>query len=363
MDKLIDMNVSLSRGDFHFHVDCQIAGGITGVFGPSGHGKSTFLHLIAGLVAPQSGKISIAGEVVVDVSKKICLPPSKRKVGIIFQDGRLFPHLSVLKNLRYGQKLLPARERILNFDDVVDILEIRDLLKKHPAQCSGGERQRIAIGRSLLCSPRLLLMDEPFSAVDVELRNQILPFIQRISHEFKIPMLVVSHDLPDLLKLTERLMLLRNGHCEGYGKYLDLLLDGKLAWETNSTGLLNVFNFIVHKNDPGFTLLKGKNGFGNVKLVHEPALSYVGVGQEVRVSLRAQDVALSLGHIDGSSVQNQLPGILRQVIQKGAQTLCFVDAGIPILSEITTASAKRLKLKPGTSVFCLFKSLSLSVEG
>lgn len=218
---MIEVDITLPRKNFNVVIHERFSDGITGIFGPSGSGKTSLLKAISGLALPKFGNISIGNRTIFNSEKKINLQVDKRNIGYVFQEGRLFPHMSVEKNLLYGMK--KHTDRKVNFNEVVELLNLRHLLKSKPSQISGGERQRTALGRSLLSSPDLLLLDEPFSAVDARLRNQILPFIIKIQQKVEIPILVVSHDLSDLLKLTNTLCIIEEGRCKGHGEYYDLL--------------------------------------------------------------------------------------------------------------------------------------------
>jgi molybdate transport system ATP-binding protein len=212
---MIDVNIVLERKHFNVEIAERFHNGITGIFGQSGAGKTSLLQAVAGLARPRGGCIVSDGRVLFDAARHINLPIEQRNVGYVFQEGRLFPHLTVEKNLRYGMK--KGRERRAVFDEVVALLKLDHLLGCRPRAISGGERQRTALGRALLSSPDMLLLDEPFSAVDMPLRRQILPFIRKVQQTFHLPTLVVSHDLPDLLKLTRTLCIIHEGRCIGHG--------------------------------------------------------------------------------------------------------------------------------------------------
>ncbi|GET26363.1 molybdenum ABC transporter ATP-binding protein [Prolixibacter sp. NT017] len=363
MKNVIEFQATLSRGQFQFDMKCVFGEGITGIYGPSGHGKTTLLQLISGLLSPDNGFIRIGDEVVLDKEKKIDIPSRNRKLGVVFQEGRLFPHLSVEENLRYGEKLLSKSQRHIQFDDVVSTLEIGHLLKKKPEQCSGGEQQRIAMGRALLRSPQLLLMDEPFSAVDVALREQILIYLVRIHRKYRIPMLVVSHDLPDILRLTDEILMVHDGRVEAFGKYLDLVLSRKMLPRSSGEGLLNVISLYVDEVDEerGITTLIGEKGEKKVKVHCEACNEGVALGREVKVSVPPGDIAISLHPVPEISIQNQLEGNIKRLLHENGQVVCLVDVGFPLLVELTRSSTERLRLEVGMKVFCLFKSMSVRV--
>lgn len=210
---MLELDVQWRRGEFSLQAVVATSSRVTGLCGPSGAGKSTLLALVAGLQKPDAGRIVLDGHVLVDTSRKIFIPPERRHVGLVFQDAQLFPHLSVEGNLLYGfNRLLPA-ERHFTLKDIVDLLEIGHLLQRGPRLLSGGEKQRVALGRALLYSPRLLLLDEPLSSLDSNRKQQILPFLLRIRDALDMPMLYVSHAPEEVAYLTHDVWYIRDGRC------------------------------------------------------------------------------------------------------------------------------------------------------
>lgn len=208
---LLDLDLQFRRGGHELRARARIDGGTTGICGPSGSGKSTLLALIAGLLRPQRGSIRFDGTALTDVEHHVFVPPWRRHFGLVFQDGQLFPHLSVRQNLLYGWQRLQPQERHFELGPVTQLLEIEGLLDRRTAQLSGGERSRVALGRALLYSPRLLLMDEPLSALDDRLKEQILPFLKRVRDETRIPMLYVTHSRAEVEYLAERVLRIDDG--------------------------------------------------------------------------------------------------------------------------------------------------------
>ncbi|GAB6143001.1 molybdenum ABC transporter ATP-binding protein [Desulfocicer niacini] len=217
---MIDISIQRRQGDFQ--VNAQFTGetsGVTALFGASGAGKTSIVNMVAGLTTPDAGHIVINDHRLFDSSKKINLAPEKRRIGYIFQDGRLFPHLSVKSNLIYGMKRVAVAQRYVKFDAVVELLGIAHLLERRPAKLSGGEKQRVAIGRGLLTSPAMLLMDEPLASLDYDRKQEVLPFIRRMCREFSLPILYVSHSRDEILTLASRVILLTAGHAVEAGSY------------------------------------------------------------------------------------------------------------------------------------------------
>lgn len=361
MKPFLEFDIQLQRNDFFLNIKAEIENGITGVYGPSGHGKTTLLNVISGLVKPASGYININGDTVFNSTQKINVPVKNRKAGYVFQDGRLFPHLSVKQNLKYGIK--KHTSGTITFDEVVEILNIEPLLHKRPSECSGGEKQRIAIGRSLLGGAQILMMDEPFSAVDVTLRNNIIPFLNRINRHFQIPMLIVSHDLPDLLSLTNNLLLLKNGRLKALGKFQNLILDESNVDVMKDAGLYNVFNLTAVEVYPykNMVLLKSNSHDFQVQALCQASVEKMRVGRKTKVLIRPEDVSIALQPIEAISLRNQIEGTIQKIFSKDGFWFCLVDAGEKILVEITELSGENMKLEPGKKVWCLFKSAALKI--
>ena len=211
---MLEFSFQHARGTFQLDVADTVPAGITGICGPSGSGKSTLLALLAGLVRPQAGRLVLDGETLVDTAGRVFVPAWQRRFGLVFQDGQLFPHMTVRRNLLYGFDRLAPAERSFTLDRVATLLEIGPLLERRPTLLSGGERQRVALGRALLYSPRLLLLDEPLSSLDERLKAQILPFLKRIEDETRIPMVYVTHAPAEVDYLADRVLRMRDGRFE-----------------------------------------------------------------------------------------------------------------------------------------------------
>lgn len=212
---MLSFDLQFARGGFELSASATVGPGVTGVYGPSGSGKSTLLALLAGLLAPSRGTVRLGERVLVDTATRRFVPAWDRHVGLVFQDGQLFPHLTVRQNLLFGQRRIAADRRRFDLDGVAGLLEITPLLDRRPTLLSGGERQRVALGRALLYSPQLLLLDEPLSSLDDRLKQQILPFLKRIRDETRIPMLYVTHAHSELDYLADRTMGMERGRLLG----------------------------------------------------------------------------------------------------------------------------------------------------
>lgn len=205
---LIDCHFQLQMGQFHIEPSFQSDAFVIGLFGASGSGKTSILHAIAGLNTPHSGLIKIQNQTWFDSNQKINLSTQKRHVGLVFQDAQLFPHKTVKQNLLFGLKHLAQQERHFEADYIIELLKLEHLLERMPIKLSGGEKQRVALGRALLYSPKLLLLDEPLSALDANHKAEIIPFFQKVKQEIKIPMIYVSHDIQEIKQLTETMWIL-----------------------------------------------------------------------------------------------------------------------------------------------------------
>jgi molybdate transport system ATP-binding protein len=221
---VLDIRVRRKQGNFTVDATFTVDKiGVTALFGSSGAGKTSIINMVAGLLQPDEGRIAINGHLLFDSVRGISVPPEKRRIGYVFQDGRLFPHLSVRSNLVYGLRRRSSAERYVKFDEVVKLLGVEHLLARRPARLSGGEKQRVAIGRALLTSPSLLLMDEPLASLDRARKAEVLPFIAELSREFAIPILYVSHAMDEITKLADNMVVLNSGRVAAAGPIEELM--------------------------------------------------------------------------------------------------------------------------------------------
>jgi molybdate transport system ATP-binding protein len=359
----LSIDIKWSRDNFQLDMQADFSDGITGIFGASGAGKSSLLQLIAGLEKIDEGQILIGDNVIARSETKQFTPSHKRRIGYVFQEGRLFPHMSVRQNLLFATKYVKTNNQQFSLNEIVELLEIKPLLNKLPRQLSGGEKQRVAIGRSLLSSPRLLLMDEPFSALDTSLRRQIIPFLIKINQKLKLPILVVSHDLPDLLSLSQQLLLVKDGRILAQGNYLDLIEKDLLIDIMEESGLTNMIPFkIEHIGKESFGLSNKTNTGQIINIKRSTPLNHFEIGDEINVSIRPEDIAIALHEVKDVSIRNQLEGTILQIIKHGNHTYCLVDVGFKLLVTITETSRQTLNLKQGGIVWCLFKSMALKTN-
>ena len=330
--------------------------GITALFGRSGSGKSTLVNLLAGLSLPDGGRIALNGETLFDGEKGINLPPEKRRIGYVFQESRLFPHMIVRKNLAYGMSLTPVGERFIDFDHVVGLLGIEHLLDRRPAKLSGGERQRVAIGRALLSSPRLLLMDEPLASLDATRKNGILPFIERLSDELALPIVYVSHDLNEVIRLADTMVLLSDGSVAAVGPVEDLTsrLDLYPLTGRYEAGAALSTTIAAHDKDFNLTTLAFAGREFKVPIIDLP------IGASLRLRVRARDISLSLTRHSNTSILNILEGVIEEMNETGpSQIEVRINVGAPIIARVTRRAAHDLDLKPGKTIFAMIKAIAI----
>ncbi|MEI7656508.1 MAG: molybdenum ABC transporter ATP-binding protein [Phycisphaerae bacterium] len=348
---MIDLKITARRNSaFSLDLSWRAASGdrVVGVHGPSGAGKTTLLHLIAGLLRPDAGRIEVGGTVLFDAAERIDLPVHRRRVAVVFQEHRLLPHLSVERNLRYAADGPESR-----FREIVDVLELGSLLDRVPSRLSGGESQRVALGRAMLSSPRLMLLDEPFASMDQSLRDQIMPFLRRLVDVAQIPVLCVSHDLPDLLRLTDRLLLLEAGRCVGSGAASALLQEPAARRLLRRHGFVSVVDGVVERGDPSPTIL-----VGDTRLT--VAAEGLVPGTRVRAIIKACDVALSLRPLEGVSIQNRWKARVARLARGEGGVFVELDAGFGLIAEVSEAAASDLALRDGSEVWCLVKARSIA---
>lgn len=329
------------------------AGGITVLFGRSGAGKTTLVNLLAGLDRPDQGRIVVQDRVLFDSDAGIDLPPEQRRLGYVFQDGRLFPHLTVRGNLRYGMR---ADGGPVDFNTAVDMLDLGRLLDRRPANLSGGEKQRVAIGRALLANPRLLLMDEPLASLDAARKSEILPFIERLRDETGIPAVYVSHALDEVVRLADTLVLLSEGKVAAVGPVEDLLSRLDLGPLTGRYEAGAVITATVGdtQDQTGLTLLDFAGG--TLRMPETP----LPTGKTLRLRVRARDVSLALEAPRDISVLNIFEGVVAEVADEpGPQVDVLVDIGCPVRARITRYALDRLAIAPGRKVWVLIKAIAL----
>lgn len=330
--------------------------GITALFGPSGAGKTSILHAIAGLLRPREGRISLGHRMLFDSFARTDLAPEKRAAGVVFQDDRLFPHKSVRGNLLYGAGRLTSAERREALKRTARLLGIEPLLERRPAGLSGGERRRVAIGRALLASPRILLLDEPLTGLDSARREDVLSHVARIARAENIPILYITHRLDEVLRLADSMVMLEDGKVTAQGAVGDVLNDRASGGLIPPNERATVIEGLVESagGREGLSLIETPLGLVQVVGLMAPARA------RVRLRLRAADVSLALSEPRDISINNVLPGHVLSIAEDGpAACLVTLDTGAPLLARITRQSVQRLSLAPGMRVYALIKAVAV----
>ena len=354
----IDAKIVLRRGAFSLDVAFEAEPGkITALFGPSGCGKTTTINCVAGLEKPNRGRIAIGDHTVLDTERRVRVAPEQRAIGYVFQEGRLFPHLSVRKNLVYGAKRSRRRGDIHGFDTVVALLGLSSLLDRRPHLLSGGERQRVALGRAILSNASVLLLDEPLAALDAKLKSQILPFIEQMRDRLGITMLYVSHDLREVARIADRLVVLEGGHVVASGTVAALTQSDAHHARFAAADGGTVLEAQVCGKDLVHELVELKVAGSIIRV---PGFE-TSVGRPVRLRIDPLDVAIALDQPHGLSIRNILPGRVRAVVPFGsAQTDIAIACGdTTIWSRVTLRAARELALAPGLPVYALVKAVAV----
>jgi molybdate transport system ATP-binding protein len=330
--------------------------GITVLFGPSGAGKSTVIAAAAGLLRPDQCRIVLDGHVLADTDCGIWLPPERRRIGLVFQDARLFPHMSVATNLRFGLRRARASGPVA-FDDVVALLGLGALLARRPHTLSGGERQRVAIGRALLAQPRLLLMDEPLASLDTARKAEILPYLAALKTALRLPVLYVTHALDEVSRLADSIVLIEAGRVAGYGPAPQIAAraDLGLAQRDDAAALLDGA-VAAHDRARGLTRIAAGGAEFWVSLLDHPP------GATCRIRIPAREVILAARPPEAISLHNIVPGAVRRITPAPRATL--VEIALPagaLLARVTADAVAKLALAPGAPVLALIKSTSIEV--
>lgn len=332
--------------------------GVTVLFGPSGSGKSTIISAAAGLLRPDECRIAVDGQVLADTASGIWLPPERRRMGLVFQDARLFPHMSVATNLRFGLRRAAAGP--VQFDEVVELLGIAGLMARRPHTLSGGERQRVAIGRALLAQPHLLLMDEPLASLDTLRKSEIMPYLTRLKTALKLPILYVTHALDEVAQLADSVVLIEAGRVIGSGPLSEIVARGDLPLaQRDDAGALLLCRVVEHDVGRELSLLEGGGATFWVPLLDAP------LDTERRLRIPAREVILAGRPPDAISLHNIIPGEVRRITGDTARRSVLVEIALPgggaLISRVTSDAIVRLALSSGSPVLALIKSTSIEV--
>jgi molybdate transport system ATP-binding protein len=342
-----------------FKLDARFAmptPGVAALFGRSGCGKTTLVNLIAGLITPDRGRIALGAQLLFEGSTHTDVPAERRGIGYVFQDSRLFPHLSVAANLRYGARRARGRAYVTE-EAVVALLALEPLLGRRTHQLSGGERQRVAIGRALLAQPRLLLLDEPLAALDAARREEVLPYLELLRDQLAIPMVYVTHDFGEVLRLATHVVLMDAGRVIAEGDLQSMSLDARLRSIIGPEQVGAILDGMVVGADAQSGLTRVRVGAGELKV----QARHLAVGTALRVQMLARDIIVSTEAPRALSVRNQLLGCVAQIQADDADSdLVTIDIGAArILARITRSATTDLGLHIGRTVWALVKAVSL----
>lgn len=351
------LNFRIIKRYTDFTLDCEAVfePGITAIFGPSGSGKTTLLNCVSGLVSPDHGRISIGGETVYDGGTGKNTPPERRRLGYVLQDASLFPHMSIWDNILYGYNLTPKERRAIDPEQLLELFQLTRLRDRNISGLSGGERQRVALARALACSPKLLLLDEPLSSLDVKFRGTILRYLKSVWSQLEVPMVYVSHSVSEVLSLSQEVLVLREGEAVVQGKPHQILthpdVDSLAEYET----LENILEATVVSKSP--PILRIGNSEISVPELHPDS------GDTTTVSIRAGDVILALDVPSRISARNILAGTVNEVHTRGSRILVYIDIGVQLVVEITPQALQDLCLRKGDPVHMIIKSNSILMMG
>lgn len=338
-------------------IDFVAPNGATALFGPSGAGKSSVVAAIAGLLEAEAARVVVDGEVLTDTFRRVNVPVERRRLGLVFQDPRLFPHMTVRRNLAYGMRRAPPGG--IGFDDVVALLGIGALLERRPHTLSGGERQRVAIGRALLAQPRLLLMDEPLASLDAARKAEILPYLAALKQSLSLPVVYVTHALDEVYAIADTLVLLEGGQVRAAGPLAEVTARGDVPLAArDDAGAVLEARVAEHHPARQLSLLRAGPLALWVPLVAG------ALGTRLRVRIPAREIILATEAPAGISLHNILPVLVVAVTKDAARHTAMVElgtAGVRLLARITPDAVARLDLRPGKPVLALVKSMSVDV--
>lgn len=351
---MLKINLQKKLQRFTLELDLEIKPAFTALFGPSGAGKTTSLNLLAGLTKPDSGKLSLKQKQFYSEKQKINIKPQQRNLGYIFQESRLFQHMTVKQNIEFGFQLLTPNSRKFSFDEIIETTGIVSLLERSPAALSGGEKQRVALARALLASPDYLLMDEPLASLDQPTRLSFLIFLKSIHQKFNLPILYVTHDIASVINFADEVLILKEGKIVGYDKPMRLLAQLQTRPLAAGEDITNIFKLeiIRQSKSRGITVVKSD------KLEFVLPHLDLETGGELLLNIPASEIILGVTEPNGLSASNILPGIIENIYHLQERVLVEVNAGEKFTVEIVEATVERLNLKKGTPVYLIIKASS-----
>ncbi len=349
----LSVDISHWLGDFLLDVAFDAGSGVTALFGPSGSGKTSIANMIAGILDAKKGKITLHGKVLFDAGTGVSLAAHRRRIGYVFQDGRLFPHMSVEGNIRFAMRFA---ERAGDSAEVVDLLGLSDLMHRRPGSLSGGEKQRVALARALIKQPKLLLLDEPLAALDEPRKEEILPYLERLRDQTDIPILYVSHSVAEVARLADDMVILQQGRIVRQGPTEEVLSDPAAMPFVGVREAGSILRATVLDHGPDGLSRLAISG-GELSL---PGVS-ANIDSDIRIRVLAQDILLSLQHPESLSSRNILPVEVESVrMGDGPGAAVSLRAGRDrLLARITAQAAREMQLAPGLSCFAILKATAV----
>ncbi len=357
MGDVLNLRLRKSYPGFELAVSASFPSGIVAIFGPSGSGKTTLLNCVAGIVSPDEGEISLNGQTLFSTAKKLDLPPERRRIGYMFQDSLLFPHLTVKENIHYGYRLTPPQMRRINPSKLVELLELGPLMDRRPESLSAGERQRVVLARALATSPNLLLLDEPLASLHTGIKGRILRYLKAVDRELAIPMIYVSHSISEVLTLAHKVLILNRGRQVAYDEPRRALSQPAVIPAVDVESLENLFDVEVLEHRPcsGITLAR----------LGETILTLPHLGQEtgkvISIAIRASDIILASAKPEKISARNILKARIEEIHSLGPRVLVRAHLDQPWLVEITPDALANLDLREGQDVYLVVKSSSIMI--
>ncbi|GAC1701564.1 MAG: molybdenum ABC transporter ATP-binding protein [Candidatus Acidiferrum sp.] len=344
------------NSSFLLDVSFQISSGITILFGPSGAGKSTLLDCLAGLLRPDAGRISLGDQVLFDLESDVNVPPQERRIAYVFQSLALFPHMTAKENVTYGLASLPREERGIRADAILRAFRVERLGRRKPDELSGGEKQRVALARSLVTLPRLLLLDEPLTGLDMELKTAMMDDLRAWNEQQKIPILYVTHSREEVDALGERVIAMDEGRVMSEGTPREVLEVPRRTQLAQAAGFENMLDGTAEELRDADGVMRVRLDDGACEL--EAPLSNVGVGERVRLAIRAGDILLANEKPRGLSARNVLEGQITSLEQRGATVVARVDCGATFTVHLTPGAVRTLELRVGIAVWLVLKTHS-----
>lgn len=347
------------RPSFKMDVTFRVKQGLTVLFGPSGSGKTTILRSIAGVVAPDAGKIELGDRVYFDSSARLNVPMQRRGVGFVFQDSLLFPHLTAEENVLYGIRFEKDREKRKRAQELLDLFGVLDTRARFPRELSGGEQQRVALARAMASQPVLMLLDEPLSAVDVSTRSRLLQEIVEIQKRSQIPFIHVTHSAADAVRAGDWVLILDQGRIVQEGLPLEVFNSPKSIPLARAVGTENIFAGTVLSQN-------GEDGISVLDLkACQLIVSYNGLapGTQATIGIRAEDIIVCREPVTQTSARNHLQGVVKTIIPDGNKTELVVDCGVDFKVSVTRQAVDSLNLQPGVTVYLLIKASACHTLG